>query len=53
MNFLDNAEVSIDLPFLDTLISAAKWQVEHVTEKVTSCDVITWLNFPKMEKKGC
>lgn len=39
MNLLDNTEVSIDLPFLDILISAAKWEVDHLTEKVKSCDV--------------
>lgn len=40
MNLLDNSEVSTDLPFLDIPISAAKWEVEHLTEKVKSFDVI-------------
>lgn len=39
MNLLDNDEVSIDLPFLAILMPAAKWEVEHLTEKVKSCDV--------------
>lgn len=33
MNLLDNAAVSIDLTFLDILISAAKGEVGHLTEK--------------------
>lgn len=32
MSLLDNAEVTMDPPFLDVLISAAKWEVEHLTE---------------------
>lgn len=55
MNLLDNTEVSIDLPFLDILISAAKWEVDHLTEKVKSCDVtnLSWISLAKMVKKGC
>lgn len=34
MNLLDNSEVSTGLPFVDILISAAKWEVEHLKGKV-------------------
>lgn len=55
MNLLDRAEVSIDLPFLAVVTSAAKWQVNHGTAEVESCDVVNlgWISLAKMQKKGC
>lgn len=40
MKLLDRAEVSIDLPFLAVVTSAAKWQVDHGRAEVESCDVV-------------
>lgn len=41
MNLLGSAEVSIDLPFLAIVTSAAKWEVDRVIEQVESCDVVS------------
>lgn len=40
MNLLVDAEVRIDLPFLNILLSAVKWEVRHLIGKVKSCDII-------------